>query len=263
MKLSFVYTIIILSSFFPAPVSAQQSNNTVTYRYVLKLSENSLPITRIAHLHFNNNESVFSHTKGKNGTVIKTADGKDWDGKNLEDNLDSWYQDTIGVVIFKNLKNRKLCVREFYYGTALLVDEPVLPTIKWQITTEKKSIGTFICQKATARFRGRNYISWFTMDIPVSNGPWKLQGLPGLILEATDEAGEIQFLFSSIEMPSSDLVSIKQPTLGKKIDFETYKKADAIEYKNHERAMMSLMAGRNAQMTMTRGKVNLIEKEYE
>lgn len=46
-----------------------------------------------------------------------------------------------------------------------------------------KKIGGYICTKAIARFRGRNYIAWFTPQIPLPYGPWKLIGLPGLILK--------------------------------------------------------------------------------
>jgi len=48
------------------------------------------------------------------------------------------------------------------------------------------TVAGYLCQKATCRFRGRNYTAWFAMDIPIQNGPWKFGGLPGLILKAYD-----------------------------------------------------------------------------
>lgn len=56
----------------------------------------------------------------------------------------------------------------------------------WKLHQETKQIGDFTCQKATISFRGRNYIAWFTNEIPVPFGPWKFQGLSGLILEVYD-----------------------------------------------------------------------------
>ena len=54
---------------------------------------------------------------------------------------------------------------------------------------------------------GRAWTVWFTMDIPVSDGPWLLQGLPGLILEAVDS--ENIFHFITIELGQDDTLSVE------------------------------------------------------
>lgn len=86
-----------------------------------------------------------------------------------------------------------------------------IPTINWKISKEIKNIGKFTCTKATGEFRGREYTAWFTTQIPVSFGPWKLQGLPGLILEAYDTNKEVYFYFKSIEYPYSKKLYIQIP----------------------------------------------------
>lgn len=63
--------------------------------------------------------------------------------------------------------------------------EPI-PRQSWNISFETQDILGYTCQKATCHFRGRNYVAWFAPDIPVRQGPWKLGGLPGLILKAHD-----------------------------------------------------------------------------
>ena len=57
---------------------------------------------------------------------------------------------------------------------------------QWEIHDDTISIVGNLCQKATCNFRGRNYIAWFAIDIPISNGPWKFSGLPGLIMKVYD-----------------------------------------------------------------------------
>lgn len=69
----------------------------------------------------------------------------------------------------------------------------VLP---WQISNVTDTVSSYSCQKATLNFRGRDYIAWFTTDIPVSDGPWKFAGLPGLILKVEDT--EELFVFKLI-----------------------------------------------------------------
>ena len=64
---------------------------------------------------------------------------------------------------------------------------------KWRLHNETKEVIDYKYQKATTHFRGRNWTVWFAPDIPVQDDPWKLWGLPGLILEAQDSAGLYHF----------------------------------------------------------------------
>jgi GLPGLI family protein len=74
-----------------------------------------------------------------------------------------------------------------------------LPEIKWTIFNETREIGNITCQKATAWVLGRLYEAWFAPSLPFPTGPWKLHGLPGLIMEAADQKKQVQFQFVSIE----------------------------------------------------------------
>lgn len=67
---------------------------------------------------------------------------------------------------------------------------------KWNIHDETKKILSHTCKKATCRFRGRDYVAWYATDIPVSRGPYKFNGLPGLILEISDT--ESLFTFCTV-----------------------------------------------------------------
>lgn len=79
-----------------------------------------------------------------------------------------------------------------------LVEEDA-PKINWKITKDTASFSGVKCQKATANFKGRNWIAWFAPDMPFQSGPWKLNGLPGLIIEAIDETKTVRFQFAGIE----------------------------------------------------------------
>ncbi|MEG1650143.1 MAG: GLPGLI family protein, partial [Rikenellaceae bacterium] len=40
---------------------------------------------------------------------------------------------------------------------------------------------------------GREYEAWFTTEIPISEGPWKFYGLPGLIAKLHDKQKHYSF----------------------------------------------------------------------
>ncbi len=87
-----------------------------------------------------------------------------------------------------------------------------IPKINWVLKREKKKIGGILCHKATTNFRGRNYIAWYAPSIPSSFGPWKLGGLPGLILQAHDDKQLIIFNFKKILFPSKKKIKGLNPS---------------------------------------------------
>jgi len=64
---------------------------------------------------------------------------------------------------------------------------------EWKILPDTMTLLTYPCQKAVCQFKGRDYEAWFTTEIPRSEGPWKLNGLPGLILKAKDSREHYTF----------------------------------------------------------------------
>jgi GLPGLI family protein len=62
--------------------------------------------------------------------------------------------------------------------------------------------------------------AWYTMDIPISQGPENYWGLPGLILEVTD--GKTIILCSKIVMNTKEKKEIKAPKNGKLVSQKEY-----------------------------------------
>ena len=80
-----------------------------------------------------------------------------------------------------------------------VVEEPI-ENIDWTIVEDsvKKVLG-YDCIMATADYHGRKWTAWFTPEIPLQAGPWKLAGLPGLILEADADNGVYSFVATGIQ----------------------------------------------------------------
>ncbi len=93
--------------------------------------------------------------------------------------------------------------------TDRFIIEAEYPKQEWEIHDETKDIGGYSCQKASTSFKGRNYTAWFTTELPFSFGPWKLHGLPGLILTAVDDKNEVSFEYIGFDkMPEDTFVRI-------------------------------------------------------
>lgn len=76
----------------------------------------------------------------------------------------------------------------------LIAYEEPLPQIDWDVSeTESRLISRYACRSAEGTFGGRKWKVWFTTDIPLAYGPWKLAGLPGIILEAAESTGSYRF----------------------------------------------------------------------
>jgi GLPGLI family protein len=106
-----------------------------------------------------------------------------------------------GTEVYKDLKRKRMTVttRLFEPRADVFFYQEDIPTQTWALTPESKQVLGYNCQKATTRYLGRDYEAWYTLDIPISNGPWKLGGLPGMILEAYDTQRHYVFDCTNIE----------------------------------------------------------------
>ena len=93
---------------------------------------------------------------------------------------------------------RKLFMKDQLMMNSYLVDGP-MPIIDWKTSGDTATFGGLHCQKATCHFKGRDYTAWFCSDLPVQIGPWKLNGLPGVIVDARDAKNEVVFKFDGVE----------------------------------------------------------------
>jgi GLPGLI family protein len=146
------------------------------------------------------------------------------------------------------------------------VVEENISKIKWGIVNEYKMISDFKVQKAIGVFRGRKYIAWFTRQIPVKYGPWKLNGLPGLILDIADESKEVVFFAKEIKIPFESIAVAKNDfkfnSNFEKITLAEYIKLKGEQVEEVKKLFVSKLP-RGAKMEMTNSKSNDIELKYE
>ncbi len=93
------------------------------------------------------------------------------------------------LYVSKNRDSGMLEVYDYKGGELVYYDEP-LTEMQWTIAEDSiKTINGYECIMAISDYHGRTWKAWFTPEIPLQEGPWKLHGLPGLILRA--EGGDV------------------------------------------------------------------------
>ena len=159
---------------------------------------------------------------------------------------------------YKNVKTQQFIQDQEFFGRQFLITDS-LQKLDWKLGTETKQIGQYLCMKATAtktvdefdwrsmRRRDRNnqdkatktdstkttsvsdeievpktieITAWYTLQIPVNQGPGEYWGLPGLILEVN--ADRTTILCSKITMNPQQKIEIEAPEKGKVISRADY-----------------------------------------
>lgn len=93
----------------------------------------------------------------------------------------------IFTSVTKAYPDYKISLSEKVGSTTYKIAEDQKP--EWKILSEKQKIGEYNTQKATTTYGGREWIAWFSTDIPFQDGPYKFYGLPGLIVKLEDKTG--------------------------------------------------------------------------
>lgn len=125
------------------------------------------------------NQMVRAALNAGNYDDIPTRDGSYYVLKSLSDSLVKLYYNTGALAMW-------------YY-------EDAITPWNWTVGDSTKTVLGYECVKATIDYHGRKWTAWFAPEIPVQNGPWKLDGLPGLILEAACEDGMYSFVATGVQ----------------------------------------------------------------
>lgn len=162
---------------------------------------------------------------------------------------------SISGKLYKNFKKNQYVKEDDIFGKEFLITDS-LQKMDWKLSNEQKKIGNYTCYKAQLiipvseeeikqyeefkkkKEAGKTTLfeikepkdevveAWYTLDVPIPNGPGKYWGLPGLILEL-HEFNTI-FLCTKIVLNPKDKIEIKTPKNGKNV---SQKEFDAIQDK--------------------------------
>lgn len=251
IKSQFGVLVILLLCYFNAYA---QSNYQINYDIYY---DTNFPMVREAQLYVNSGEdkSVFVEMFGTE-KPFPNRESDDTSGssvaKRKRENPNNYY-------VVDNAKKKFYFVEDFFAELYKVNDNYF--THQWKVDYKKyKDIDGLKCYYAEVMFRGHKWEAWFTTEIPLPYGPWKLYGLPGLILEAKNESGRYHFVATKIsavkkrfELP--DFSQLKEVTL---------KQLLAIEEEKMDNLINLLGSDRDVEVTReSTPKTDLMEYDYE
>ena len=175
----------------------------------------------------------------------------------VENQLSAISIPSSGTQVYKSYNSPLLSIHQTSFGEEYLITD-TLNAIAWDIKAETKNIASFECRKAIGSFRGRTYTAWFTTDIPVSTGPWKLHGLPGLILEAEDAKKEVIFTVTNISIPPPEKMPINGNFSGRKVSRAQFRKESTQRLQNRQN-MASSSSSQDVRYNVSTRKVVSLE----
>lgn len=140
-------------------------------------------------------------------------------------------------------------------GLEKYVYEEPLAEIQWEIVDDStKTVLGYECLMATADYHGRRWIAWFSPEIPMNAGPWKLAGLTGLILEATADGGQYRFEATGIRQTDRTITPLYLTA--------EYEKTDRIRFLKARRSFLDNPLGKiNAQFAGSGVSVGRVQNE--
>ena len=203
---------------------AKQVNDTTSTPYLYKRAQMRLDIGKNITRFYNYSKILWGEQVKQmimSGGVIDLQKAEpvrcmDWEYyKNYPEQGKTLYLETVAMVNYQCIEN--------------------VETPSWQIVPDSTaSIIGYNCQMAKVQFKGRTWYAWYAEDIPVAEGPWKLCGLPGLVLRAYD--AQRQFCLDAVGLESlKGSAPLQYVNKGNKP--ETVSQADLLKIKQREDGM--------------------------
>lgn len=159
---------------------------------------------------FSNQHYIYSFGKSDFELFIEQKKGK---YTNVKDSLEdaerlrnekmqpqTWYGELATNVV----------INSFYYpntGKIYCITD-TLTFMKWELMPDTMTVRGIFCQKASGKYKNMEYTAWFAPSIPVSTAPLQFRGLPGLLIECTNNTKKLTLGMIELEWPAKQSVAL-------------------------------------------------------
>lgn len=180
--------IILFISLFHFLFSFSQTHRFI-YQLDINMNDNIEKINMVLDID-KNKVKFYDYQFVENDSIGKTT-GQEW--------MTNTRSDQLLLRNINSFENVTFHDNMFDYFSIKSTDK-----LDWRILDETKKIGQYTVQKAVTNFGGRDWIAWFSSEVPFQEGPYKFRGLPGLIFELSDKENFFHYtLIKSVNLPET------------------------------------------------------------
>ncbi|WP_299710690.1 GLPGLI family protein [uncultured Tenacibaculum sp.] len=255
MKL-FLFLILLFTPYF---VFCQNDNTPQKTNYLFDYTiiyNTSRHIERAGVLIINDTstKSIFHEKKDKKRKRITKKEGKriiTLSNKKTRFNFFDYNRDSL--ISKEDILNEGFNVKE------------KIPVFNWKLLDTTKVINNISVKCATTNLRGRKYIAWYSTKYPVKSGPWKFNGLPGLIVDVYDETKRYRWTLSKIYSEKINFEKYISKIINNDLPNIQLKEFVNLKYSNNRKIISRLQSKlpRGARASFTRAKRSDKELQFE
>ena len=210
---------VTYKSYFSESIATEELKEKNRIEYQEALDEEMMAKMLFFNLDFNKEESLF---------YLSSNLISDYENQNRKKYIIGLF---YGLDEFYINRETDSLIEQQEYSFGIILKKKRASFIEWKLTNEEKQINGYKCLKATytyiQKWKGREFPwkveAWYCPEIPVSLGPTRYSGLPGLILQLHEK--NCGFIVDKIEFDINE-IKIKKPNKGEVISDEEIKKRD-------------------------------------
>lgn len=210
---------VTYKSYFSESIATEELKEKNRIEYQEALDEEMMAKMLFFNLDFNKEESLF---------YLSSNLISDYENQNRKKYIIGLF---YGLDEFYINRETDSLIEQQEYSFGIILKKKRASFIEWKLTNEEKQINGYKCLKATytyiQKWKGREFPwkveAWYCPEIPVSLGPIRYSGLPGLILQLHEK--NCGFIVDKIEFDINE-IKIKKPNKGEVISDEEIKKRD-------------------------------------
>ena len=213
---------------FIIPLQAQQTEGIVTYEYKYYWTKVNSRLTFLSKEEKDRMKLTWGNEENGPGTKMKLTFNEKQsiytyfsDQGQSEDGRYSWRQSDY--IVYRNFDQQKLVENHEMLGKTFLLEDSLM-TYTWRVQNQIKDVAGYVCMKAETfdPIKNQKITAWFAQEIPVSAGPERHFGLPGIILELDVNDGDVVVTAQKVELKNVDKELVLPKMKGKKIKNKDY-----------------------------------------